>query len=428
VLELGVLADDLTGGMMIASLIEGAGVVCPLVTSTEALAEIGSEAQAVVLARKIRLVDPDLARAEASAAAAAFQRLGARRIYSKYSALFDSTARGNIGPIAEALMEATGAPRTIFCPAYVERDVTVFQGRMFVRSTPLGESFKRFDPATPMLNSNLVEVLQAQSHFKVGLLPHGPLAAGRAASEAALARQSDARFFIVDAVDAEDIARIAALTLDWPLTTGGDSLPPALARAWRGDAEVQALSGRRLLPAAPGFEAVLAGSCAPPTLAQLAAFEAAHPVWRIDLARDGDEADLAARILDWAAPRLTDGPVAVATSADPAGVEAAQGRFGREGAAGRADAVLAAVARGLRDRGVAKLVVAGGETSGAVLAALGVRQVEVGVYDDLFGGYCHQRQPAPLSLVLKAGSIGGDDFLFKALARMREAEQVMETA
>jgi len=416
VLELGVLADDLTGGMMIASLIELAGVACPLATTPDAL-EPGAEA--AVLARKIRLVDPDEARQEAHAAAAAFARLGARRIYSKYSALFDSTARGNIGPIAEALLEATGAARTVFCPAYVERDVTVYQGRLFVGPTPLAESFKRFDPATPALTSDLVEALQAQTNVKVGLLPRKVLAAGKA--EAWLAN-APAPFLIVDAIDAGDIERIAALTLDWPLVTGADSLAPALARAWRRGAARDPAAGRRLLPPAPGFEAVIAGSCAPPTLAQLAAFERDNPLWRIDLAADADDPGLVRRILAWAGERLADGPVAVATSADKPGVAAAQARFGRDGAASRADALLAGIAAGLAGLGARKFVVAGGETSGAVLSALAIRKVEVAAYDDLFGGYCHQRGPEPMSLVLKAGSIGGADFLIRALARMRQAD------
>jgi uncharacterized protein YgbK (DUF1537 family) len=421
-LEFAVLADDLTGGMIIASSLEHEGVRCPLVTSIAALADLPPATEAVVLARKIRLVEPDLAREEARQAAAAFEALGAKRIFSKYSALFDSTARGNIGPIAETLLEATGASRTIFCPSFVERDVTVYEGRMFLRGTPLGESFKRFDPATPMLDSNLVEVLQAQSGLKVGLLRRRHSSAGKAAAEAALARQAGARLFIADAIDAGDIERLAELTLDWPLTTGADSLPPALARLWRRGRPPARGSGRRLLPPAPGFEAVLAGSCAAPTLMQLEAFERAHPVWRIDLVRDGEDPDLLSRISAWASPRLKSGPVAIATSADQAGVEAAQQRHGREGAAALSDRFLGALAQRLLDLGVRKFVVAGGESSGQVVSALGIRRVEVARLDDMQGGYCHQAEPVAVSLVLKPGTFGDAEFLFSALARLREAD------
>ncbi|HEV2365290.1 MAG TPA: four-carbon acid sugar kinase family protein [Caulobacteraceae bacterium] len=421
-LELGVLADDLTGGMMIASLIEREGVVCPLATNAEALADVGPAAEAVVLARKIRLADPDVARAEARAAAAAFAKAGARRIYSKYCATFDSTERGNIGPIAEALMEAMGAQRTVFSPAFPQRRVTVFQGHVFLGPTLMGESFKRFDPATPMTESNLVKVLQAQTQTRVGLLAHETLARGKAAAEAELERQSDIPFFIVDAVDEADIERTAELTLDWPLITGGDSLAPALARTWRSSARPQEGANRRLLPPAPGKTAVLAGSCAAATLRQLALFEERHPVRRIDLVAEADDQDLAASILDWAAEQLEHGPVAIATSADRDGVAAAQARFGRQGAAARADTVLGALAKGLHRLGVRKFLVAGGETSGEVIGALGARRFEVSGFDDLGGGYCHQPGATPLSFVIKAGGMGSEDFFFAALARLAEAD------
>jgi uncharacterized protein YgbK (DUF1537 family) len=166
---------------------------------------------------------------------------------------------------------------------------------------------------------------------------------------------------------------------------------------------------------------VLAGSCAAPTLGQLEAFEQAHPVWRIDLARDGEDAGLVDRISEWAAQRLTSGPVAIATSADRLGVTAAQERYGREGAAALSDGLLGALAKRLSAMGVRNFVVAGGETSGEVLAALGVRQVQVATLDEMQGGYCHQSEPARTSFVLKPGSFGDRNFFFAALTRMREA-------
>ncbi|MDE2357632.1 MAG: four-carbon acid sugar kinase family protein [Alphaproteobacteria bacterium] len=422
-IELGVLADDLTGGMMVASLMVREGVACPLVLSAEALDLAAPGAEAVVLARKIRLIPPEAAREEARQAAAAFARIGARRLYAKYSALFDSRRDGNIGPIAEALLEATGAPATLFCPAYLERDVTVYQGRLFVRATPLAESFKRNDPATPAWSSDLVEVLQSQTQIKVGLIPHKILRDPAAAR----ARLTGAKgpFQIVDTVNEEDLTRVAALGLELPLITGADSLAPALARAWRGGAPPP-LSPPRLLGPSPGAAAVLAGSCAPQTLAQLDAFEARHPVWRIDLARDGDDPDLVTRVRAWAGPRLMEGPVGIATSAGPEAVRAAQARFGRDGAAARADAVLGRLARELFALGVRKFVIAGGESSGEVLNALGVARLDVAAYDDLYGGYCRTAAPVAMSFVVKAGSVGDASFFDLALARLAEADAAPE--
>lgn len=423
VLELAVLADDLTGGMIIASKLEAAGVVCPLVTSAEALLALPGDPTAVVLARKIRLAPPGEARGEAEAAAAAFAQRGAKTIFYKYSALFESTDQGNIGPIAEALLAATGAARTNFCPAYVDRGLTMYQGHIFVGSTLMSETAKRFDPMTPSTTSDVVAKLRGQTTWRVGLVDHQALAAPEAALSASLAERSDIPFWVMDAIDEADVAKIAALTRDWPLVTGADSLPPAIMRDRRGGLAAEAGSGRRLLPGASGAEAVIAGSCGVATMAQLEAFAERHPVWRIDLARDAEQDDLVDRISAWAAERLGEGPVAIATTADPAGVAAAQAIYGREGASARADRILGNLAVRLRDLGVGKFVVAGGETSGQVLKALDVGRLEVAAYDDLYGGYCYAPGPRPTAFVLKPGGLGDQQFLFAALHRLREAER-----
>jgi uncharacterized protein YgbK (DUF1537 family) len=421
-LELGVLADDLTGGMMVASLLEREGVRCPLVTSAEALKDLDASAQAVVIGRKIRLIPAADACADVRKSAAALKAIDTKRLFYKYCATFDSTPDGNIGPIGEALMDELGTDRTIFCPAFPEYSVTIFQGRMFLGRIMLGESAKQYDPVTPMNNSNLVEVLQAQSQGKVGLLSHGSLAKGFEAANADIQRQVEqgAGLFIVDAADDDDVTRIAELTTEWPLTTGADALPMFLARTWLGDRGD--VPQRTLLPPSPGHEAVIAGSCAAATLRQVAHFEKQHPVFRVDLLEAARNPALTQEIADWAAKHIADGPVCVASSADVEGVARAQKELGRDGAASLADEVLGKSAQALQEIGVRKFVVAGGETSGQVVNALGIKQVQVSSFDDLSGGYCHQAGSEPMSLVLKAGALGDENFFFKALERMRAAD------
>ena len=278
-IELGVIADDLTGGMMVASLLEREGVRCPLVTSTAALDALPANTEAVVIGRKIRLIPAHEAAADAQVSAQSLIALSTKRIYYKYCATFDSTEEGNIGPIAEALMDTLETDRTVFCPAFPEYTVTVFQGRMFLSHIMLGESSKRFDPVTPMNNSNLVEVLQAQSQGEVGLVNHSVLARGRDHSMAFIEKEVEAgkHLFLIDAVDDDDVARIAELCEDWPLTTGADVLPMFLARAWR-EREVADPTDNLLAPS-PGGEAVIAGSCAQATLDQIDEFALHHPVF-----------------------------------------------------------------------------------------------------------------------------------------------------
>ncbi|MDA0788244.1 MAG: four-carbon acid sugar kinase family protein [Proteobacteria bacterium] len=422
-LELGIIADDLTGGMMVASLLEREGVRCPLVTSTEALANLDPNANAVVIGRKIRLIPSDQACADATRSALALREAGCKRIYYKYCATFDSTPKGNIGPIAEALMAALDTDRTIFCPAFPEYSVTVFQGRMFLGGVMLGESAKQHDPVTPMTNSNLVEVLAAQSTSPVGLISHGVLGRGREAAAVQIQRQVDqgTGLFIIDAADNDDVTAIAELTSEWALTTGADALPMYLARTWLPAG--QKVAQRTLLPPSPGKEAVLAGSCASGTLRQLEHFEKSHPVYRIDLVAAATDSHITNKVRDWAARELQNGPVAIATSSDVPGVERAQQALGVDGAAALADKLLGQAAEALHELGVRKFVVAGGETSGQVMSSLGVERVQVSSFDELSGGYCHQAGPDPVSLVLKAGALGDPQFFFTALERMRAADR-----
>ena len=418
-LELGVIADDLTGGMMVASLLEREGVRCPLVTSAEALESLDPEADAVVVGKKLRLIPAADARTEVSAIGRALKAIDTKRIYYKYCATFDCTDEGNIGPAAEALLAVTGGDRVIFAPAFPEYSVTVFQGRLFVGDKLLSESFKQYDPVTPMTNANLMQVLEPQMTEPVGLISHRVLQRGLEAARDYVDAQvaSGTRAFVIDSVDDDDVTELVD---DWSVTTGGDALPGFLARQWLpadhppGD--------RTVLPAAPGHEAVIAGSCAPPTLRQLDYFETRHAVFRIDLVESDD--GLLDKFRDWAAEHVPLGPVAVSTSADVAGVERAQKALGKDEAAARADSLLGEAAKILYDLGVRKLVVAGGETSGQVLGALGIRQVEVGSFDDLSGGYCFSHAPGPLAIVVKAGGLGNATFFEYALERMKRSEQL----
>ncbi len=415
VLELGVIADDLTGAVKLASLLEAQGVRCPLVTSAEALRDIGGDVQAVAVGRKLLALPAAEAVADAEYAARALLAKGARQLYYKYSALFTSTARGNIGPVTEALMVLSNADRVLFCPARPARNATVYQGRLFLGRQMLHETPRRRDPVTPMTNSNLVEVLQSQSRVKVGLLDHRTLRQGTAASKRLLTEEGAAgvRFFIVDAIDPADLERIAALAGDARLVTGSDDLPVALAKSW-----ATAMHQPRALPTPPpGPAVVFAGSCTPKTGRQLARFEETHPVCRIDLTQTAH--DIEDRIVRWAEARLGAGPVAVATTTDAHGVERAHAALGRQVASALAEAILGGVARRLHARGVRKFVIAGGETSGAVMAALGVDRAGVGPYDELEGGFCRAAGEDPVWLVLKAGAAGGEDFLELALARLQ---------
>ncbi len=419
-LEMGVIADDLTGGMMVASLLEREGVRCPLVTSVGALDRLNVDAEAVVVGCKLRLAPPEEAASEVRRVGNALLKKRARRLYYKYSALFMSTDRGNIGPAAEALMELSGTDRVLFCPQW--GGVTVYMARMFVNQMMLHESGASRDPATPMTNSNLVEVLQAQSKPKVGFLPLEVMRREKPAAEEFLTQQMNGgtSFFVVDGIDVSDVERVAELCVDAPFSTGADGLPVYLARAWLKNRKTP--KPQTLLPPAPGHSAVIAGSCSNKTIKQLSRFEQEYPLYRVDLLRAASIPDEVDRIVDWASEKLDAGPVGISTTMDVDAVQRVHAALGRQGAADRAEAILGRVTARLYELGVRKFVVAGGETSGKVISTLGIEQLQVSAFDYLGGGYCHARDPEPVSLVTKAGGQGEADFFAAALERLYSAD------
>ena len=343
---------------------------------------------------------------------------GCRRFYFKVCSTFDSTPRGNIGPVAEALMAALGADFAIACPAFPENGRSVYRGHLFVGDLLLSDSGMREHPLTPMTDANLVRWLQAQTKGRVGLLRHDAVAAGVDAVSARIAalRAEGVRIAIADAIDDSDLRTLAAACADLPLLVAGSGLALGLpaayaARGWlRPDATVAAL------PTVGGHAAVLSGSCSTATNAQVQHWlQAGRPAFRIDALQLAQGTPQAAQALAWAEPLLPTQPVLVYATASADEVKATQQQLGVERAGVLVEACLAEVATGLHERGVRRLVVAGGETSGAVTLALQVQRLRVGTPIDP-GVPWTQAEGRPLLLALKSGNFGSVDFFAKALA------------
>ena len=425
-LQLGVIADDLTGAAKVASLLETAGVRCPLLTSEASVDQLQGDEQAVVIGRQLLALPAAEAVEEATNTARALLEVGAKQIYYKYSALFSSTSKGNIGPVAEALKQLTGAGWVLFCPARPARNATVYQGRLFLGNQMLHETPRRNDPLTPMTNSNLVEVLQSQSQMKVGSLPLSVLRSGKEECVRFLSEQYqlEEQFFIADAVEESDLARISELVTDAPLVTGSDDLPVALAQDWRITQHQDAK--RQFLPAAPGHIALVSGSCTPKSVRQLSHFERHFPVFRIDLLQLVNNPELVQSASDWASKRIEEGPIGIATTTSHEQVKQTQGVLGREGASKLAEDCISQISKNLYALGVRKFLVAGGETSGQVLESLGVGRLDVAIHDELLGGYTHMAGEDAMSFVLKAGASGEVDFYDKALDRLKHADSLSQ--
>jgi 3-dehydrotetronate 4-kinase len=426
-LLLGAIADDFTGATDLCNtLVRGGMRTVQLIDVPDAEAP-APEAEAVVVALKSRTIPAADAVAMSLAALEWLRRAGARQILFKYCSTFDSTDRGNIGPVAEALLAALGgdpasehgAGFTIFCPAFPEAGRTIFKGYLFVGDVLLSESGMRDHPLTPMRDPSLVRVLRRQTRGRVGLVPHAAVARGPAAIREAFAElgRQGVRHVIVDAIEDRDLVAIGEAAADLALVTGGSGIALGLPDNFRRRGLLGEGAGADRLPAIGGMAAVLSGSCSPATQAQVAHMRERAPFFAVDpLAAEGG--DIAAEALQWAAPLLADRPVLISATAPPAAVAAVQQRLGRERAGALVESILAAVARGLVAQGVRRLVVAGGETAGAVVQALGIRGLRIGKQIDPGVPWTVSLPGSigapPIALALKSGNFGAPDFFLRA--------------
>jgi uncharacterized protein YgbK (DUF1537 family) len=373
----------------------------------------------LVLATRARVAPVAEAQAEIAAGADALAAAGCARLAYKACASFDSTEAGNIGPAGDLLADRAGGRPVLMSAGFPRFNATVHHGYLFYRRRLVSESVKRQDPLTPMSDPDLVRFLSHQTRGPVALLPHLVLVQGAQATRAEWDRliAAGARHVLADTSDDMDVTRTVELALATdPVVVASDPVIIGYARALAGDRV-----GAGPLPALPqGPGAVLVGSVGPTAEVQIARFAAhGHDVLTLDLLSTQDEAAVVAAALDWATPRIGPRPLAIVTTADAAGVARAQAALGQIGAARKAERLLAGVAKGLRDRGVRRLVVSGGETSGAVVAALGIHTVRALPEGPLGAGFCLADNPVPMVLFLKSGKLGEDDVLDRALEAMR---------
>lgn len=411
---LGCIADDLTGATDLALMLSRGG--CRTVQTIGTPTGTPPDADAVVVALKSRTIPPKEAVAQSLEALRWLQAGGARQFFFKYCSTFDSTPEGNIGPVADALLDALGLDFTIACPAFPTNKRTVYQGHLFVGPVLLSDSGMRTHPLTPMTNPNLVTVLAEQTPHRVGLVAFPEVDAGPDALKAALHRlkEAGARYAIVDAVTDKHLLAIGTAVSDVPLVTGGSGVAMGLPGNFRRQGLLPTRVEIAQLPSIQGHAAILSGSCSDATLAQIEAFRARHPAYAIDAAEAAAGNDVIRGALDWALPRLGQGPTLIYASAPATSVAEIQARFGREHAGASIETALARIAQELVARGVRRLVVAGGETSGAVVKALGHRTLAIGPEIDPGVPWTLGLEAPQLLLALKSGNFGGPDFFTKA--------------
>ncbi|AUW43933.1 3-oxo-tetronate kinase [Rhizobium leguminosarum] len=412
----GAIADDFTGATDLAGLLARSGVPVSLRIGVPAEPPQNT-APLEIIALKCRTSPVDEAVQETQAALQWLKDAGAQRFFWKYCSTFDSTAKGNIGPVAEALMESLGVSQTIYCPAFPENGRAIFMGNLFVGEQPLSESPMKDHPLTPMRDSNLARLLGPQVTKPVGLANRLSVAKGAAFLADRLSRLASqgVAHVVVDAVANDDLYIIAEACQDMVLLTGGSAVAMPLPELWakQGRIERSAASGSRSFD--PGPAIVLSGSCSAMTNRQVAEFlSKGGPSFRLDpleIAETGN-----AKVLNWLAAQDSSVTPLIYATAAPDSVRVAQERLGVDRAGSLIEQTLAVCAEEARNNGYRRFVVAGGETSGSVIKALSVSRLNIGAEIAPGVPWCFATsQKARIAVTLKSGNFGSEEFFSRAL-------------
>ena len=425
---LGCIADDFTGATDLANNLVRGGmrVVQTIGVPTEPMhSDSWADVDAIVVALKSRTIPASDAVAQSLSALRWLQSLGAQQIYFKYCSTFDSTDAGNIGPVTDALMDALQTNFTIACPAFPDNGRTIFKGYLFVGDELLHESGMRNHPLTPMLDSNLVRVLQTQTKRKVGLIDYKTVAAGSAAITARIAdlQASGISMAIVDATSNAELVEAGKAWKNMSLITAGSGIAIGLPQNFGIHATAEDIAKASKLPAPQGLQAIVSGSCSVATNAQVAKFMASFSddggrSFHVDPLQLIAGSDVVAEALAWANEQFAKSiskPLLVYATSTPEQVKAVQLQLGVEKAGELIERALSTIARGLVDLGVRQLVVAGGETSGACVQRLGVTQLRIGPQIAPGVPWTHTGE---LHLALKSGNFGSVDFFSEALEQL----------
>jgi uncharacterized protein YgbK (DUF1537 family) len=416
---LGCIADDFTGATDLANMLVRGGMRTVQSIGIPAADVAGQlDADAIVIALKSRTVPAADAVKESLEALHWLRERGCEQIFFKYCSTFDSTPAGNIGQVSEALLEALDSDFTLACPAFPENGRTVFRGHLFVQDQLLSESGMQHHPLTPMTDANLVRVLQAQTRGKVGLLRHDSVSGGVESIRARIARfrADGVRMAVADAVSDADLHALGEACADLALLTGGSGLALGLPANFRRAGKLRDLDAAQV-PAVEGGEVVLAGSASQATNAQVATWlQAGRPAFRVDPLALAAGQPVIEEALAFVADHAQ--TVLIYATSTPDEVKAVQRELGAERAGHLVEQALGRIASRLRETGVRRFVVAGGETSGAVVQALNIQLLQIGAQIDPGVPACVSTPGEPLALALKSGNFGGADFFDKALKQL----------
>lgn len=415
-LLLGAVADDFTGATDLANTLVQQGMrVTQLIGVPNEHTDIG-DAQAVVIALKSRMAPPSQAIDQSLQALKWLQDKQAHQFFFKYCSTFDSTADGNIGPVGDAMHKHLTSEIAVICPAFPDNGRTIYKGNLFVNNVPLSESPMRDHPLTPMRDSNLMRVMDAQSDLKTTNIDLNIVREGHHSILGAMedSQANGYSYCVVDATNNEDLNALGQALTDHTFITGGSAVARGLPHNYR-RAGILGAPETAAHPEFDGRSIVMAGSCSVATRAQIARVSGLWPVYKIDVDALADGSLSADVIADWVLSQNADIPVLVYASADPEEVARTQQKYGVEKAGSLVENVMGETAVALVNSGLRKFIVAGGETSGAVVEALDIKGLRIGPEIDPGVPWTESIGGNSIALALKSGNFGADDFFVKAL-------------
>lgn len=416
---LGCIGDDFTGSTDLASFLVAAGMRTIQLTGLPEEEHDLSGVDAVVISLKSRTQETAAAVADSLAALAWLQSHDCRQYYFKYCSTFDSTDKGNIGPVTDALLDALGEDFTIACPSLPVNGRTVYSGYLFVNGVLLNESGMEHHPLTPMRDANLVRVLGRQARGKVGLVHEATVSLGAEAIRKRYAELAGScRYAIVDTLFTKDLIEIGHASADLTLLTGGSGLAMGLADNFEKKGLLTKAAGAAQLDRIDGEALILSGSCSLATREQVAIFRADHPALKLDALALHEGSQTIGQVMEWFEAHRHQGPLLIYATDQPEAVRQCQETLGIGQAGSLVEGIFADIARVAASLGVTRFIVAGGETSGAVVKALGIKAIKIGPPIAPGVPVTQALGERPLLLALKSGNFGDRDFFAKALAMM----------
>ena len=419
-ITLGCIADDFTGATDLANMLVKGGLKTIQLLGNPSKEDVVPSVDAVIIALKTRTIPVEEAIEQSLQALNWLKNAGAKQFFFKYCSTFDSTDEGNIGPVIDALMEALETQFTIACPAFPETERTIFKGHLFVGDKLLSDSPMKDHPLTPMTDSNLVSTLSRQTSQKVGLVEYKDISAGPSAIRKAFdqLQKEDVAIAVTDVLNDEHLYFLGEAVKDFKLITGGSGIALGLPSQFKSRNNHQEETRAHSLPKVLGKELVLSGSCSEMTLAQVDEFSKRYSTLKLNPIELAENNSALANAVDWVIQAKGEEPILVYASAPPDAVKQAQKKLGRDLASSTVENALAKIALAAVQNGFRRIVVAGGETAGAVVSNLGIKGIMIGEQIDPGVPTTVSIADPSIGLVLKSGNFGSADFFEKAFKVM----------